>query len=72
MPMVALTWARPNVSVSGGPVHWAITSPSCVSPGRPAAESRLRETDIAVHVVHPGRVRAFCYEAKTDPLDAQL
>ena len=38
--------------------------------------SRLRETDIAVHVVHPGRVRAFAkacgYEAKTDPLDAQV
>ena len=33
--------------------------------------SRLRETAIAVHVVHPGRVRAFAkacgYEAKTDP-----
>ena len=38
--------------------------------------SRLRETAIAVHVVHPGRVRAFAkacgYEAKTDPLDAQV
>ena len=38
--------------------------------------SRLRKTDIAVHVVHPGRVRAFAkacgYEAKTDPLDAQI
>ena len=37
--------------------------------------SRLRQTDIAVQVVHPGRVRAFAkacgYEAKTDPLDAQ-
>ena len=37
--------------------------------------SRLR-TDIAVHVVHPGRVRAFAKacgcEAKTDPLDAQV
>ena len=38
--------------------------------------SRLRKTDIAVHVVRPGRVRAFAkacgYEAKTDPLDAQI
>ena len=38
--------------------------------------SRLRKTDIGVHVVHPGRVRAFAkacgYEAKTDPLDAQV
>ena len=38
--------------------------------------SRLRQTDIAVHVVRPGRVRAFAkacgYEAKTDPLDAQI
>ena len=38
--------------------------------------SRLRETDISVQVVHPGRVRAFAkacgYEAKTDPLDAQV
>ena len=36
----------------------------------------MRETAIAVHVVHPGRVRAFAkacgYEAKTDPLDAQV
>ena len=38
--------------------------------------SLLRKTDTAVHVVHPGRVRAFAeargYEAKTDPLDAQV
>ena len=38
--------------------------------------SRFRETAIAVHVVHPGRVCAFAkacgYEAKTDPLDAQV
>ena len=38
--------------------------------------SRLHQTDIAVQVVHPGRVRAFAkacgYEAKTDPLDAQV
>ena len=38
--------------------------------------SRLRKTDIGVHVVHPGRVRALAkacgYEAKTDPLDAQV
>ena len=36
--------------------------------------SRLRKTAIGVHLVHPGRVRAFAkscgYEAKTDPLDA--
>ena len=38
--------------------------------------SRLHESEIAVQVVHPGRVRAFAkacgYEAKTDPLDAQV
>ena len=38
--------------------------------------SRLRKTAIGVHLVHPGRVRAFAkacgYEAKTDPLDAQV
>ena len=38
--------------------------------------SRLHQADIAVQVVHPGRVRAFAkacgYEAKTDPLDAQV
>ena len=38
--------------------------------------SRLRKTDIAMHVAHPNRVRAFAkacgYEAKTDPQDAQV
>ena len=38
--------------------------------------SRLHQCEIAVQVVHPGRVRAFAkacgYEAKTDPLDAQV
>jgi len=38
--------------------------------------SRLHQCAIAVQVVHPGRVRAFAkacgYEAKTDPLDAQV
>ena len=38
--------------------------------------SRLHESEIAVQVVHPGRVRAFAkacgYEARTDPLDAQV
>ena len=38
--------------------------------------SRLRKTAIGVRLVHPGRVRAFAkacgYEAKTDPLDAQV
>ena len=38
--------------------------------------SRLHKCEIAVQVVHPGRVRAFAkacgYEAKTDPLDAQV
>ncbi len=38
--------------------------------------SRLRATAIRVHVAHPLRVRAFAracgYEAKTDPLDAQV
>ena len=37
---------------------------------------RLRETTIGVDVAHPVRVRAFAracgYEAKTDPLDAQV
>ncbi len=37
---------------------------------------RLRQAEIAEQVVHPGRVRAFAkacgYEAKTDPLDAQV
>lgn len=38
--------------------------------------NRLRKTEIAVHVAHPNRVRAFAracgYEAKTDPRDAQV
>ena len=38
--------------------------------------SRLRKTEIAMHVAHPSRVRAFAkacgYEAKTDPRDAQV
>ena len=38
--------------------------------------SKLRETAINVQVAHPVRVRAFAracgYEAKTDPLDAQV
>ena len=38
--------------------------------------SRLRKTEIAMHVAHPTRVRAFAracgYEAKTDPRDAQV
>ena len=38
--------------------------------------NRLRETEIAVYVAHPNRVRAFAracgYEAKTDPRDAQV
>ena len=38
--------------------------------------SRLRKTEIAMHVAHPNRVRAFAkacgYEAKTDPRDAQV
>ena len=38
--------------------------------------SRLRKTEIAMHVVHPNRVRAFAkacgYESKTDPRDAQV
>ena len=38
--------------------------------------NRLREGEIAVNVAHPSRVRAFAracgYEAKTDPLDAQV
>ena len=38
--------------------------------------SQLRETEIAMHVAHPSRVRAFAkacgYEAKTDPRDAQV
>ena len=37
---------------------------------------KLRETAISVQVAHPVRVRAFAracgYEAKTDPLDAQV
>ena len=42
----------------------------------PLLTSRLRKTAIGVRLVHPGRVRAFAkacgYEAKTDPLDAQV
>ena len=38
--------------------------------------SRLREAELAVRVANPSRVRAFAkacgYEAKTDPLDAQV
>ena len=38
--------------------------------------SRLRKTEIAMHVAHPNRVRAFAkacgYEAKTDQRDAQV
>ena len=38
--------------------------------------NRLRESGLAVQVAHPLRVRAFAracgYEAKTDPLDAQV
>ena len=38
--------------------------------------SKLRETALSVQVAHPVRVRAFAracgYEAKTDPLDAQV
>ena len=38
--------------------------------------AKLREKAFSVHVAHPGRVRAFAracgYEAKTDPLDAQV
>ncbi len=38
--------------------------------------TRLRETEIAMHVAHANRVRAFAkacgYEAKTDPRDAQV
>ena len=38
--------------------------------------SRLREVELAVRVANPSRVRAFAkacgYEAKTDPLDAQV
>ena len=38
--------------------------------------SQLRKTEIAIHVAHPSRVRAFAkacgYEAKTDPRDAQV
>ena len=38
--------------------------------------SRLRKTEIAMHVAHPNRVRAFAkacgYEAKTDQRDAQM
>ena len=38
--------------------------------------NRLREGEIAVNVAHPSRVRDFAracgYEAKTDPLDAQV
>ena len=38
--------------------------------------SRLRKAEIAIHVAHPTRVRAFAracgYEAKTDPRDAQV
>ena len=41
-----------------------------------ALVNRLRETEVAVHVAHPTRVRAFAkacgYEAKTDPRDAQV
>ena len=41
-----------------------------------ALVSRLRKADVAVHVAHPTRVRAFAkacgYEAKTDPRDAQV
>ena len=37
---------------------------------------KLRETAVGVQVAHPNRVRAFAracgYEAKTDPLDAQV
>lgn len=37
---------------------------------------RLHQAEIAVQVVHPGRVRSFAkacgFEAKTDPLDAQV
>ena len=38
--------------------------------------SRLRKAEIAVHVAHPKRVRAFAracgHGAKTDPRDAQM
>ena len=38
--------------------------------------SQLRKTEIAIHVAHPSRVRAFAkasgYEAKTGPRDAQV
>ena len=38
--------------------------------------SRLRKAEVGVRVANPGRVRAFAracgYEAKTDPLDAQV
>ena len=41
-----------------------------------ALVNRLREAEVAVHVAHPTRVRAFAkacgYEAKTDPRDAQV
>ena len=41
-----------------------------------ALVSRLRKDEVAIHVVHPNRVRSFAkacgYEAKTDPRDAQV
>ena len=55
-----------------------VTRAVCESTGgyeRPVV-GRLRETTIGVDVAHPVRVRAFAracgYEAKTDPLDAQV
>ena len=54
------------------------TKAVCESTGgyeRPVV-SKLREAAINVQVAHPTRVRAFAracgYEAKTDPLDAQV
>ena len=50
----------------------------CESTGgyEPLVAGKLREKSVTVQVAHPLRVRAFArvcvYEAKTDPLDAQV
>jgi len=55
-----------------------VTKAVCESTGgyESLVVGKMRETEINVQVTHPARVRAFAracgYEAKTDPLDAQI
>ena len=54
----------------------AVTHVVCEATYECQVVSRLRESELSVHVAHPNRVRSFAHVlgqgAKTDPLDAQV